>query len=79
MKCIYFQLSYKVPSSYYSNGIKAKATFDPNKILFLKQPKYKVHNISYLLLQLWMLTDVITIHEALDTKAMVEARRKMNI
>ena len=31
MKCIYFQLSYKVPSSYYSNWIKAKATVDKNK------------------------------------------------
>ena len=49
MKCIYFQLSYKVPSSYYSNWIKAKATVD-HKIFFLKQPKYKLDNISYLFL-----------------------------
>ena len=38
-----------------------------------------VSSIWYLLFELWMLTDVITMHEALDTKDMVEARRKMKI
>ena len=35
--------------------------------------------ISYLLLRLWILTEVIITHDALDTKDMVEARRKMKI
>ena len=47
------------------------------RVIFFIPEKFS--SIQYLLFELWMLTDVITMHEALDTKDMVEARRKMKI